>query len=209
MSEYKKLFNKWMVIPFNNELYEKLNESDDLSVILKDKISDEEKKLKYNEFLAKKNKHINDIKPEAIIKTHTTGAYKDTQIQDIKSDTMDDTVINESFNDTTNYMDSESVKEDPNQIITEAEPKISFIPKQIKTETEAKIKVIPIKLLTNKPKPKTKRLNKKLTLSHVNEYFNILDPKNETPALNTRSQAIKRIQKGKNIFNWTIYKNNF
>ena len=105
MNEPKKVFNKWMVIPFDNKLYEKLNE---------------ENTIKNKEPLAKKIK-TEKKQPEAISKylNELPARLLENDIA-IKPESLNNTVLNASFNDTDNMeYEEEHLKEDVEEPLTE------------------------------------------------------------------------------------------
>ena len=191
MNEINKSFEKWMVIPYNKDLYEKYNT---LPLVMNQNMSNEEKNIKYNDSLSKiTNTYSTKTKPEAISKLAPESSTKFNQ-SDIKPEELDESILNASFNETKEFMD---LGEEPfkNDIKIEPSNK-SIIGKKNKPTKLKNVKRINIS-------------NNKLKTSHVKDFLDTVYPKIEinVPATNTRSKSIKRLQEGKNIINWTIYKN--
>ena len=193
MNELNKSFEKWMVIPYNKDLYEKYNT---LPLVTNQNMSNEEKNIKYNDSLSKiTNTYSTKTKPEAISKLAPESSTKFNQ-SDIKPEELDESILNASFNETKDLMDLE---EEPFKNDIKIEPSNlnkSIIGKKNKPKKLKNVKRINIP-------------NNKLKTSHVKDFLDTVYPKIEinVPATNTRSKSIKRLQEGKNIINWTIYKN--
>ena len=179
-----------MVIPFENKLYEKLNE---------------EEKTKNNESFAKKI-ITQKNKPEAITKylSEIPPGFLENNLPLIKPESSDDTVINASFNESDDMEYEENLKEEePVTKLNENIKEESFdgeqnLPKKV-TILKAKSKQANLKRLKNK---------KKLNSSQVREFLGLLPTKIERKeAYNTRSRTIKSSQTGNNILNWYIYRN--
>jgi hypothetical protein len=193
MNELNKSFEKWMVIPYNKDLYEKYNT---LPLVTNQNMSNEEKNIKYNDSLSKiTNTYSTKTKPEAISKLAPESSTKFNQ-SDIKPEELDESILNASFNETKDLMDLEEepfkndIKKEPSNLNK------SIIGKKNKPKKLKNVKRINIS-------------NNKLKTSHVKDFLDTVYPKIEinVPATNTRSKSIKRLQEGKNIINWTIYKN--
>jgi hypothetical protein len=111
-----------MVIPFDNKFYEKLNEEK------KEKINDSfNKKYKNHNKPEAITKYLNELPPSFLesntirIKPDMHTSYLENETPEIKQELSDDTVLNASFNDNSNYMDLDEniIDEKPKPIDTE------------------------------------------------------------------------------------------